>query len=443
MAAEARADDNEEFDTPHLPERYHQTVKAKKRQRLKKHIMMACAAVLIITLMYLLLSWVAGGLFSSISAQSPGLATGSMQSPETASGTPLSNSSENSTPSFRQGAGLNPPLPPGVIALDAAVAACRTGYPAADFTITGADLARSPGHPLYKFEIRPSTGSGTASTIFLDATTGLFYSPGEETAVIPRDDAEQRARAAFPSPAPDRCLLTFTTSDNGQKLWKYSLYKGSSITATGTMDADSGEMIAYTEAIPPASRPAVPTLTAVQAQGIAERYIIDQNAGQLPLTLSNSWYEPVASPSGSVAGQYGYVYVRTFQDIPADVDGFTVMVDGVSGEVVGYSRQWTTPEYAFSAATQPDIVRREATFAVLQKAKEKFPDTIGGLQIVSADMRWMNNVPYGTVPRPGSVPLAWKVVFDDEIIRANTSAQPAVAWVDGQSGEFLAFEYEH
>jgi hypothetical protein len=93
--------------------------------------------------------------------------------------------------------------------------------------------------------------------------------------------------------------------------------------------------------------------------------------------------------------------------------------------------------------TGPDVIRREATFAVMQKAREQFPADVAGLRIRSAEIRWKNKVPYGTVPRPGTIPLAWKVVFDDAVIRANASAEPAVAWVDVQSGDFISFEYRH
>jgi hypothetical protein len=62
MAEENFEDDNDDFNTPHLPERYHQTVRAKKQQRLKKRILMAVAAIIVIVVLYSLISWAAGGL---------------------------------------------------------------------------------------------------------------------------------------------------------------------------------------------------------------------------------------------------------------------------------------------------------------------------------------------------------------------------------------------
>ena len=166
-------------------------------------------------------------------------------------------------------------------------------------------------------------------------------------------------------------------------------------------------------------------------------------AGSFPVNMSIYRYDPVTTSSGTVAGQYVFIYERTFQDYPTDVDGFTVNVDAVTGEVIGYVHQWTTPEHAFFAVTEPDVIKREATFAVMQKAKEENPNAIAGLRIISAEIRWKNRLPYGTVTRPGSVPLGWKVVFDDDFIRGNASATPGVAWVDVQSGDFIAFDYRH
>jgi hypothetical protein len=159
--------------------------------------------------------------------------------------------------------------------------------------------------------------------------------------------------------------------------------------------------------------------------------------------MSEYRYEPIPAPAGTVAGRHVFVFERTFQDYPADTDGFTVMVDAATGEVIGYSQQWTTPEHAFFAVTEPEIIRREATFAVMQRAKEEYPDAVAGLRIISAEIRWKNKVPYGTIPRPGTIPLGWKVVFDDDFIRGNTTATPGVAWIDVQSGDFISFDYRH
>jgi hypothetical protein len=354
------------------------------------------------------------------------------------------NITPDATPAFTRGAGLVSSLPPGVLTLDTAVAAMNSDYPATEYTIRSADLISRTGRFLYEFRIQPmDTPDNTNTLVFIDARSGKAYSPGEENAKISRDVAKKLALAAFSTIQADRCTLAFSENANDGMNWHFILYRGSAKVATGTLDASSGEVTAHAKIIQPEGRPAVPGIDAERARTIAERYIIEHNGGQLPLNMSSSQYEPVTSASGTVAGQYGFVFERTFQDYPTDVDGFTVIVDSVTGEVIGYSHQWTTPEHAFFASVEPDVIRREATFAVMQKAKEEYPDNIAGLRILSADLRWKNNLPYGTVPRPGTIPLGWKVIFDDDFIRGNTSAMPGIAWVDAQTGDFLEFDYRH
>lgn len=98
------------------------------------------------------------------------------------------------------------------------------------------------------------------------------------------------------------------------------------------------------------------------------------------------------------------------------------------------------PGDCLSVISEQRVLKREATYAVLKKAQETFPESVSGLRIISAEMRWKDQP---SSDRPGSIPLAWKVIFDDDFIRSNSSAQPAVAWVDVQEGRILDFEYRH
>lgn len=436
MTAAGSDSENDEFNTPHLPERYHQTVKAKRQRRLKKQVLMAAGAVLIVVVLYLLVNWAAGGIFATLPSVSYG------QIPAV-TGTVTPNSSVTVVPSFTQGAGLASPLPEGVLPLEKAVAALNSDYPSADYTILSADLTGQSGRFLYRFGIRDSEGASPETTVFIDARSGKAYSPGEESVKISRSDAKQRTLAAFSSLHPDRCILALTGNADEGMWWEFVLFGNGAKVATGILDADSGEMAGWAEIINPEGRPAVPAVDAERARSIADRYIIGHNGGQLPLNMSEYRYEPATVDSGTVAGQHMFVFERTFQDIPTDVDGFTVTVDAVTGEVIGYRQQWITPEHAFFSVTGPDVIRREATFAVMQRAKEEYPDAIAGLRIISAEIRWKNKMPYGSVPRPGTIPLGWKVVFDDDFIRGNASAKPGIAWIDVQSGDFIEFDYRH
>jgi hypothetical protein len=159
--------------------------------------------------------------------------------------------------------------------------------------------------------------------------------------------------------------------------------------------------------------------------------------------MSEPHYNPLIVPQKTVAGHYVFIYNRIVQEIPCDKDGFTISVDSLTGEVVGYERRWNSPESAFSIAMDPLVTRSGATFAVLKKAEETYPASMDGLFIISAEIRWKDHAIPGSIPRPGSIPLAWKVLFTDEIIRAKPLAVPATGWIDIQTGKILEFYYQH
>ncbi len=193
----------------------------------------------------------------------------------------------------------------------------------------------------------------------------------------------------------------------------------------------------------PTPRPAesvpAPSLSLARAQEIADRYVLEQN-GERSLNMSRSWYEPA---SGNAAGRYVFSYERVFSGYLTEIDGFEVSVNADTGDIIRYSREWTTPDYAFSTYSLPEVSRLEATFTVMEEAQKRFPADVDTIRIVSSEIRWKNALSDGSVPRPGSIPLAWNVIFDDEVIRADASHAPAVAWVDVQSGELLAFDYRN
>jgi hypothetical protein len=79
----------------------------------------------------------------------------------------------------------------------------------------------------------------------------------------------------------------------------------------------------------------------------------------------------------------------------------------------------------------------------MQAAKTKFPLSVESVRIISADIRWNNRHTPGITQRPGSVPLAWKVLFDDATIRADPTLPQGIGWVDIQTGNVTELEYRH
>jgi hypothetical protein len=115
----------------------------------------------------------------------------------------------------------------------------------------------------------------------------------------------------------------------------------------------------------------------------------------------------------------------------------------LNGDITGYDRRWTSPDSAFSVATDPLVTRYEATYAVLKKAQEIYPSSGASIAIVSEEIRWKDQHQPGSIPRPGSIPIAWKLQFTDATILAEQVPVPAVGWVDAQTGAVLDFYYHH
>jgi hypothetical protein len=279
--------------------------------------------------------------------------------------------------------------------------------------------------------------------VFINAKTGDPYTSGQEGARITADRAETLVRNNFISYHPEKIRIRFINNTDSLQEWIFTLFQDNTTILTGTMDPETGQITSFSKSIEQRGRQADPSLDILAAQKIADRFIIERNGFPLPLNMSNSRYNPLGSPSEVIAGQYVFTYNRLVQDVPCDYEGFTISVDSVTGEVTEYHRRWTAPDNAFSLVTEPLVTRYEATFAVLERAKQTYPASSDGLKIVSAERRWKDQTPPGSIPRPGSIPIAWKVQFDDSIIRDKQLIVPGVGWVDDQSGKILDFYYPH
>jgi len=260
---------------------------------------------------------------------------------------------------------------------------------------------------------------------------------------ITESQAKAIALAAFPGiPTGDMAVEQAATPDFG-KVWRYTLRADTVVEVSGLIDADSGTVVTFNRTIGAGGRPQNPVLTMASARQIADSTINDRNNAILSINMSDSRYVPLATPSGSVAGSYRFVYNRVIQDYPCDADGFVVSVDAVTGMVTEYVQHWQTPDNAFDVLEDPLVTKYDATFTVQAMAKSMYPSSISGLRIISADRRWKDQHDPATTPRPSSIPLAWKVVFDDDIIRAKAGAPPAVGWVDAHSGDLIGITYQH
>ena len=435
----------------YLPERYKQQIEAKKRRRLIKKIVIIGIVVALCGVLYLILS---GALSNSLNQPLPSLPGSMIPAPEISPaspyGEPIPALTGNTTAvrNTDNTLGKGVPTQPihDMLSLDNATASLRQDYPALEYTLISVnETDLFADRTFYEFAIKQVNISQDSSgfSVFIDARTGELYTPGQENAKITADKAKNLVTEAFPLLHPDRVRVRYNNSPDSERAWIFTLFHDNTIILTGAIDPETGEIFSFTRSIPWEGRQADPLLDINAAQKNADRYIFDKKGALLPLNMSEAQYNPLRVPQKTVAGKYVFIYNRIVQEIPCDNDGFTISVDSQTGEVLGYERRWKSPDSAFSVAMDPLVTRSGATFAVLKKAQETYPASGDGLSIISAEIRWKDHPSQGSIPRPGSIPLAWKVVFTDDIIRAKPSVLPAVGWIDIQTGNILDFYYRH
>lgn len=394
-------DDSDEFNEPYLPARYKEIVRKKRQRRLLKKVGMIAVAVIALVVLYFVFSGFFAGSLNP--ALSPTPAVTLLQTTVTAATTAMT-------------------IPTTILVATTAPATGTTAVPTTGIKVTATDTTE----PIQT------------------ASANTYVTPTEDTSPkITENQAKLIALAAFPDlPTGDMTVELITSPDFG-RVWKYMLRAGTTTEASGLLDADSGIIVTFNRTIQAGGRPQNPVLTVDNARQIADSTVNNRNTGILSINMSSGRYIPLATQSGNVAGSYRFVYNRIVQDYPCDADGFIVSVDAVSGAITEYVQRWQTPDNAFMVAEDAIVPRYDATYTVQARAKSIYPSSITGLRILSSDIRWKDRHDPATTPRPATIPLAWKIVFDDDTIRANTGSSPGVGWVDAQTGELLDITYQH
>jgi hypothetical protein len=443
--------DPKDADITYLPQRYKEQIEAKKKRRLYKKIGVFFLIIIICAVVYLIVNGMMTGSSNQMGIQLPSIAM------PTTGTIPLTQSVEPKrapegyitvtiTPKYIIGDGVPVQPAPGMQSLDDAIASLRLDYPEAAYTLISVNVTdQYADQKLYEFRIRQinSSADDTGFSVFINAKTVDPYTVGQDSVRITADQAGALLSNHFIAYHPEKIRLRYVNTTDSPQEWIFTLYQGNSTILKGTMDPDTGQVTSFSRSIEQSGRQADPSIDISAAQKIADRFIVEQNGFPLPLNMSYSRYEPRGSPDQIIAGQYVFVYNRIVQDIPCEYEGFTIAVDSETGEVIEYQRRWTAPDYAFSLVTEPLVTHYEATYAVLERATQTYPASSDGLKIISADRRWKDQIPSGSIPRPGSIPIAWKVQFDDTIISQKPWLLPGVGWVDDQSGKILDFYYLH
>jgi len=446
------SDDREDSSAAYIPARYKERIQSKKRQRLiKKLALYGGIGILVILVLILGTPFIfPPGSPAPSGNISPALTTTSipeqpgtqLPTPDT-TGTPVAlesspvmepvNISVTASPDT---AGISS-IPPIVID------SVRLDFPATEFTIVSAnETSRYSGKNLYEIKVQPAEniGADTGFTVFYNAIDGEPYTPGEDKLAITPAKAREIAGSAFQSFHPDKIRLHYSDGSWGIRGWNFNLIKDDTVFLEGTIDADTGEIIRFSRSVSSEGRATSPVLDIKTAQAYADRYIADHN-NPVDISLRDSQYISAGSATEPVAGSFSYTYDRMVQGYPCDQDGFVVTVNSVTGEITGYNKTWNDPDFAFILASEPVVLKRDAIYSVLHKAQEIKPGEDTGLQVISSELVWKDLHKQGTTPRPGSIPLAWKIMFDDESLRNLPSPKEAVGWVDPQTGSIMELEY--
>jgi hypothetical protein len=396
--------DDDEFNEPYLPERYKEIVRKKKQRRLLKKIGMIATGIVALIVVFVLLS----GFFTS----SPQPVPAPTPSP-TATNTPQQTTAAPATTT---------PLPTST--------PVKTAVPATITTTKHVTIA-------------PEITTETPEPV-LTARANTYVTPQGDVPRITEKEAQAIAIVAFPNlPTGDMSVELATDPIFGQ-VWKYLLRADTTTEASGFIDAKTGTIVTFNRTIHPGARPQNPVLTMGNARQIADSTINNRNTGGiLSINMTDGRYLPLPTPGGTVAGTYRFVYSRIIQDYPCDTDGFIVSVDAVNGQITEWVQHWQSPDNAFMIIETPVVPKYDAIYTVQAKARTIYPGSISTLQIVSAERVWKDEHSPGTTPRPSSIALAWKVVFDDETIRGHPEARRGVGWVDTSSGELIEITYQH
>ncbi|MGB7788710.1 YcdB/YcdC domain-containing protein [Methanoregula sp.] len=442
------SDDSGDFNQPYLPERYRKKVRENQSRRLKRKLLLAGAIVVIAAIAMVLLSGIFPGLKTPTTAHPLVTAPVTTIPPTTVpaghAGLPASNVTPAETYTYPVGPGVPVQASGGMISLDDAVNSLRVYYPAGESVIMSVNYSSGSNRTLFGFILAPVNPPGGGDfVIFIDGTTGEPYMPGQENATITATKAKVQALSEFPGLNPEQVKVWFANDPVRGGEWQFIFLTGNTEIARGGIDATTGEAITLILTIPHTGRPAGPSIDQDRAKAIADQYISDHNGGPLPLNMTAERYEDWGNATDPSAGEYVLTYERIFQDFPVDTDRIVIAVDSVTGNVLSYDKTWTTQDFAFSQTLEQAVGKRDATFAMMQAAKNRYPDSVESVRIISADIRWNNQHTPGVTQQPGSVPLAWKVLFDDATIRADPSLPQGIGWVDIQTGNVTELEYRH
>ncbi|WP_161937573.1 YcdB/YcdC domain-containing protein [Methanoculleus thermophilus] len=208
------------------------------------------------------------------------------------------------------------------------------------------------------------------------------------------------------------------------------------------IDAADGEMVYFLDGRD-YYRPADPSVTIEAAEEIANAYLRERKESS-DVVKTVAVLSTVDTPLGSRNGPYHFVYQRSIDGVLCLYDGVTLDIDSIDGRVVSYHKAWRVSDNDTTADPDPSITEDAAQERVLAYLNDTYGTDPGEIVIRATELRW-----YDLAARqrrsqePVSVPLAWRIEFDDERYRSQDPPRTTTVWIDAHSGEILSAAYDN
>lgn len=138
------------------------------------------------------------------------------------------------------------------------------------------------------------------------------------------------------------------------------------------------------------------------------------------------------------------MYRRSIDDVLCLYDKITLEIDSIDGRVVSYYKIWRVSDNDTMADPDPSITEDAAQERVLAYLNDTYGTDPGDIATRATELRWYDLAAQHRRSQESiTLPLAWRIEFDDEWYRSQDPPRTAEVWIDAHSGEVLSAAYNH
>ena len=249
----------------------------------------------------------------------------------------------------------------------------------------------------YEYPLYERGGMGSSEKM-QDSAAEPQLSPIEEkevtalSGIMGREEAVQTAAAAIELPGGfelDSARLYQDRSEPDKRVWSFDwvLAEGEGGYISASVDAVTGELYSFNKWMPTQEDKDQEMKYSIEnARQIGDKFISSLQAERFTETKSFEEREVYIKYGEEEPPRVTFHYVRLINQIPYYNDGFSVSVDRVTGEVVGYTMQWSgikfpSPEgtIGISEASNMLFAVNDLTLGYLRAYRpgEKLPEQAG------------------------------------------------------------------